>query len=274
MERSYLFVPGNQFERIGKALISNADAVIVDLEDSVAISEKHNARIMAEKALNSFNLNGKAVYIRINDMKSSFWEEDLKFVSKYKHFGVLLPKAESPDEIRQVDQFLNEPYKIIPLIETAKGVLEAFNIASASKNVFRLAFGAVDYCLNLGITLSVNELELLFPRSALAVASKAAGIESPIDTVYVDLNNESGLKKETEIALQLGLYAKMCIHPKQVDIVNQVYAISEKDEKWAKEIVVAFEQAELEGTAAISLNGIMIDYPVYKQALSILKKKE
>lgn len=270
--RSYLFVPGNQYDRIGKAIHSKADAVIIDLEDSIAKSEKANARECVENYLEQSTLNLKNVYLRVNDINSSFWEKDVELVAKYPSLGVMLPKAESAEDIHLVNKILSTEQKIIPLIETAKGIMFASQIANSTKNVIRLAFGAVDYCLDLGISITQNEHELIYPRSSLVIASKAAGIGSPIDTVFVNIVDDDGLIEETKLAIQLGLFAKLCIHPEQVILVNQLFFPPENDIQWAQEVVAVFEREESNGKAAIELNGTMIDYPVYKQALSIMDR--
>ncbi|MFD1037459.1 HpcH/HpaI aldolase/citrate lyase family protein [Virgibacillus byunsanensis] len=272
MDKSYLFVPGNQFERIGKAIRSEADAVIIDLEDSIAIKEKNNARSCAERALDHYEIDDKQVYIRINDLKSDFWTKDAELLVKYPFVSVMLPKTESAEDIYSLNSNLSFGQKIIPLIETAKGIASSTEIATSAQNIVRLAFGAVDYCLDLGISITQNEHELIYPRSSLVVASRAADIQSPIDTVYVNIEDDSGFLEETKLAIQLGLFAKLCIHPKQVKLVNQLFVPSKTDVQWAKEVITTFEEAESQGLASIKLNGGMIDYPVYKQALSIVER--
>lgn len=264
---TYLFVPGNQYDRIGKAIRSNTDAVIIDLEDSIAINEKEKARECVERYFKQNNLVSKKVYVRVNDLRSDYWEKDLELLVKYPFSGVMLPKTESAEDIRELNKNISIEQEIIPLIETGKGIMFSYHIATSAQNVIRLAFGAVDYCLDLGISITPNELELIYPRSSLVVASRAAHIASPIDTVFIDINDDSGLVEETKLAIQLGLFAKLCIHPRQVEKVNRLFLPSEKDIQLAEEVVEVFEKAESNGLAAIKLNGKMIDYPVYKQAL-------
>ncbi|TWI54740.1 citrate lyase subunit beta/citryl-CoA lyase [Halalkalibacter nanhaiisediminis] len=182
----------------------------------------------------------------------------------------MLPKAESAEAIYKLKKELSANQWIFPIIETAKGMVSASELVTSSKKVSRLAFGAIDYCLDLGISKTVSQDELLYPRSTLVVASKAAGIDPPIDTVFTDFKDENGLKAETDCAKQLGLLAKLCIHPNQVKIVNRILTPSPEELSWAKKVINAFEEAEEKGIAAISLNGKMIDYPVYKQAVGIV----
>ncbi|MFB4165719.1 CoA ester lyase [Alteribacillus sp. JSM 102045] len=272
MERSYLFVPGNKPERINKALDSKADAVIIDLEDAVAVDAKTEARQQVEEQLKGLGPVSKSLFLRINDINTPFWKEDMKLVKDFSLTGVMMPKAQSSEEVCEIANELTEEQVIIPLIETAKGVSAAFNIAGSSNKVTRIAFGAVDYCLDLGISISENQNELQYPRSVITVASRAANIEPPIDTVFVDISDDEGLKKETKRAKQLGMFSKLCIHPRQVGMVNELFSPSLKEQRWAKKVITSFEKAENEGVAAIQVDGIMIDYPVYKQAIAIVQR--
>lgn len=270
VEKTYLFVPGNHPDRITKALDSEASAVIIDLEDSIALSEKESTRRSVAKKLEQINLTEKPIYIRVNDLNSEFWVDDVLLAAEFPHLGVMLPKAESKTDIEKVNHYLSIEQAIIPLIETATGVMCVYDIAHSATNVMRLAFGAIDYSLDIGVSLTPTGEELHYPRSVLVIASKAAGISSPIDTVYADIKNEEGLINEVKRAKQLGFFAKMCIHPAQLPIVNQLLLPTEKELKWARDVVMAFEDAEEKGIAAINLNGKMVDYPVYKQASQIL----
>jgi citrate lyase subunit beta/citryl-CoA lyase len=253
-------------------LNSEADAIIIDLEDSIALTEKRAARENVADVLVQMVKHKKPIYIRVNDLNSDFWVDDVEMVSKFPGLGIMLPKAESKKDIERLNARLTSEQFIIPLVETAKGVMDAYEISRAGINVKRLAFGAVDYCLDMGVSISTTGEELHYARSLLAIASKAAEIESPIDTVFVDINNDEGLMKETERAKQLGFLAKLCIHPRQLKIVNGLFTPSDEEIVWAEEVRMAFEKAESKGLAAINLHGKMIDYPVYKQAIQILKR--
>lgn len=272
MERSYLFVPGHRTDLIKKALSTETDAVIVDLEDAVANERKEEIRYQVFDALRDIGRNLKKIYLRINETKSPFYRGDVELALQLPITGVVLPKAQSREELLQLDKLLLEKSKIIPLIESAKGVFFCKDIASASRNVERIAFGAVDYCLDMGISITDQQEELIFPRSLIAVASRTSGIEPPIDTVYVNFKDLEGLKEEAKRAKRLGFLAKLCIHPEQVNIVNQIFSPTMEEQNWAKEIIKAFEKAELQGVATIQVDGTMVDYPVYKQALQIMKR--
>ncbi|PWA08137.1 CoA ester lyase [Pueribacillus theae] len=271
MEKSYLFVPGNRTDRVAKALHSNAEAVIIDLEDAVAVEEKEKVRNDVNKLLKDLSATKKKLYVRINDMNTPFWKKDVHVVASHPFLGVMLPKTNRAEEIRALEKELSNQ-AIIPLIETAKGILNAYEIASASSKVKRLAFGALDYCLDIGISHLQSEEALLFPRSTLVVASRAAGIKPPIDTVFSDFRDEKGLTMEAERVKSLGFYAKLCIHPKQVETINRIFSPTQSEIDWAEKVISAFERAEKKGLAAIDLDGTMIDYPVYRQALQIKER--
>ncbi|KIL45138.1 HpcH/HpaI aldolase/citrate lyase family protein [Jeotgalibacillus soli] len=273
MIKSYLFVPGNRPDRIQKAINGEAEAIIIDLEDAIPSSEKERIREVVRNVLTTCtNPLSKKIFVRINDVTTDYYDEDVLMVASFPQVGVMLAKSESAKDIQNLVNELSDDQQIIPLIESAKGVLISFDIASASSCVSRLAFGALDYCLDLDITVTVHGQELIYPRSLLAVASKAAGIAPPIDTVYVDITNEDGLIQETHRAKDLGMTAKLCIHPNQVKQVNAIFSPSLEEIKWCEKIVEAYEKAEKNGLSAIQLNNKMVDFPVYKKAISILER--
>jgi citrate lyase subunit beta / citryl-CoA lyase len=274
--RSYLFVPGTKQNLIKKAVSSDADCVILDLEDAVAISEKENARETVSEILLNYSLE-KEMIVRINDLHTPYWEKDLICAIRGGAKGVMVPKSENGSEIKMLCRMAREvlaeaprDFKVIPLIETAKGVQFAYSISSSDDMISRLAFGSIDFSLDIGCDLTPNGLELLFARSQIVIVSKAAGIDSPIDAVYPDLNNDSGLGMEAKFAKQLGFKAKLIIHPKQIQTVHKSFAPTETEVVIAKDIVQAFEAAEKSGVASIKVNNQLVDYPVYKKAKSIV----
>lgn len=276
IKRSFLFVPGNNLSIIRKATFSDADCVIIDLEDAVAQSEKVTVRETVKEALLSFGRQ-KDIIVRINDISTPYWKKDLAYAVENGAKGVMMPKAESADGVRLVCQearkiskdVLNE-FEIIPLIETAKGVQFAYLIAAADTMILRMAFGSIDFSLDIDCELTPNGLELLYARSQIVTASKAAGINAPIDAVYPDLSNEEGLEYEAKFARQVGFKAKLIIHPKQIPAVHSVFTPSETEIKRARDIVLAFEEAEKNGIASIKVQNQLVDYPVYKKAKSLL----
>jgi len=274
--RSYLFVPGSHREMINKAVYLNADSVILDLEDAVAISEKESAREIVKESLIRFGKE-KEMIVRINDLDTPYWEEDLKCAVSNGAAGIMVPKSEDYQRIKSLCENIREfssnysrPFQVIPLIETAKGVQFVHSIATADELIVRIAFGSIDFSLDIDCELTTNGLELLFARSQIVIASRAAGIGAPIDTVYPGLDNEAGLEKEAKMAKQLGFKAKLMIHPKQIEIVHQIFSASQEEINQATAIVKAFEQAENNGIASIMVNNQFVDYPVYKKAKNIL----
>lgn len=275
--QSYLFVPGAKEQIIKKAITSNADIVIIDLEDAVAEDEKENARQLLITINKEVNIQQRELCVRINGIDSEHWKSDLEAVYKANINNVMLPKCESKEDIEQLTRFAEERcilnFSIIPLIESAKGVLNAYEIAKSHHAIQRLAFGSVDYSLDIGVELSKEETELLFARSMLVNSSAAAGIESPIDCPYIDFNNEEGFITTVTNAKKLGMKAKLLIHPKQIELLHKLYMYSEEEINQSKAIVQLFEEALLDGKAAISYEGKMIDYPVYKQAKRIISRE-
>lgn len=272
LEKSYLFVPASKPERIAKALQTKADAIIIDLEDAVALAQKDSVRRSLTKAIPKFQHVEKKIILRINDRTTPFWKADVQFAARYEFLGVMLPKVNGPEDVKALATYLHENQEIIPLVETAKGIQFAYEIATASPATSRLAFGAIDYCLDLGISVSPTSEELLYPRSRVVVASRAAGLIPPIDTVFANFVDIDGLVTDAKRAKQLGFQAKLCIHPKQLDVVNEVFLPTEVELEWAFQVVSAFEQVEKEGSGSIQLNGKMVDYPVYKQAIQIIQR--
>jgi len=275
--RTLLFVPGDNERRMEKALSAGADAVIFDLEDSVAVLEKVNAR----KTVAAFlKLPRKCkVYVRINSLGTDFWREDLILVVKNGADGVMLPKAENDEQIKFVDrlmgslegEFERSALDLMPLVETAQGVIFAFNIACASKRVSRLAFGALDYTMDIGTSFSKEGGEVFYARSHLVNASRAAGILPPVDTVFPDIKDTTGFERDLHVAKQLGMFGKLVIHPNQIEPANRMFSPSNEEIEWAQRVLSAFEAAEAEGKGVIQVDGKMVDYPVAVRARRILK---
>lgn len=280
MSRSYLFVPSMNLSVIKKAVSSSADIVIIDLEDAVALTEKQTAREVLREALTVYKKESEII-VRINDLGTSFWEEDLEVAIANGARGIMIPKAETEQEVQAVSNRIrkirgdkDEEFKLIPLIESAKGVQFAYMIASADPLVSALAFGSIDFSLDIDCELTPEGLELLFARSQLVIASKAAGINSPIDAVFPDLSDEEGLEKQALFAKQLGFKSKLVIHPKQLELVHRVFSHTAKEIAAAKEVVEAFEKAEESGIASITVGGQFVDYPVYKKAKKVLGNRK
>lgn len=268
--RTYLFVPALEEKMILKASGTEADTIIIDLEDSVACSEKETTREMICAFLKKENIPDKRVFIRINDPKTIYFKEDISMCADAGVDGVMIPKAETADDIRKVTAVTGEDISLLPLIETAKGIRNIYDIAQAHPCVERLAFGSIDYSLDIDCALTSTGEELLYARSKLVNDSRAAGIGAPIDAVFPDLNDEEGLKQEACQSKRLGFKGKMIIHPNQIVPVHDVFSPTEAEIDAYRQMVEKFEQAEKEGRASIEYKGQMVDYPVYKKAKKIV----
>lgn len=258
--RSYLFVPGNRPDRFAKACAAGADAVVLDLEDSVAAADKLKAR----EAVAAWLTAAQPVLVRVNTSDSEWFRDDLSLSRKPGIAGVLLPKAERVEDIRLVAESFGAEAPILPQIETAQGFRNALALAG-TKPVQRLLFGSIDFQLDLGMT--AEEEELLYFRSQIALDSRLAGIRPPVDGVTTDINNAERVRADTLRARRLGFGGKMCIHPKQVPVVNECFTPSAEEEAWARRVVEASSQAQ---GAATSVDGKMVDRPVLARAEVIL----
>ena len=280
-----LFVPANNWRLIQSAKRATPDAVILDLEDAVPIGEKETARWFVKDASGLLKEADQNVIIRVNGLATSLTEEDLKFAIQESVDGIMLPKSESKEGILELEMLMQKEEKskriakvsIIPLIESAKGILNAFEIATASERVIAISFGAVDYMRDFGrsyFTLSSHQSELLYARSRLVVSARTAGVLA-IDTPFFGLIiDKEGIIRESKIASSLGFKGKLCIHPMHVEPINQVFSPSEKDVDLAGKIVKEYEAAKARGLGATSFEGRMIDEATYKLARETLITSE
>ena len=259
---SYLFVPGNRPDRYAKAIAAEADAVVVDLEDAVPPSEKAAARA----ALAAWLSPQHPVLIRVNAAQNPAFREDLALCKAPGVAGVLLPKAEAAEDIRILAENSAASTPILPLIETARGFWNLHALAQ-SRKVQRFAFGSIDFQVDLGI--QGEEEELLYFRSHLVLVSRVAGLEPPVDGVTTAIDDAERVRKETLRAKRLGFGGKLCIHPRQVNVVNECFEPTAEEEKWARLIV---EAAEAVHGAAVSVDGKMVDRPVIARAEAILAR--
>ncbi|HTG21927.1 MAG TPA: CoA ester lyase [Reyranella sp.] len=274
MYRSFLFAPGNHARKVMKVFECGADNVILDLEDAVAKAEKVATRALVVEALKRERKCG--AYIRVNAFTTEFCYGDAVAVVGPGLDGIILPMVESREQIVAFDWLVGSLERerglspggidVIPIIETGKGIANARAIAAAGTRVKRMAFGAGDYTLDMNMEWTLAESELEHARAEMAVASRAAGLEAPIDTVWVHINDLEGLAGSAKRAKQLGFQGKMCIYPPQVDLVNRAFTPTEKEVAFARRVVAAFEKAEREGSSSIQLDGFFIDYPIVYKA--------
>jgi len=272
VRRSRLYLPGNEPKFFVNAGLHSPDGIILDLEDSVAPSEKDAAQLLVRNSLRSVDFYGAERMVRINQLPKGI--DDLKYIVPNNVNVILIPKCESAEQIHQLEkeveklkkQFkVENPIYFMPIIESALGVIKAFEIASASKNNCALAIGLEDYTADIGTQRTNEGRESIFARQMLVNAAKAAGIQA-IDTVFSDVADMEALRQSVLEAKSLGFEGKGCIHPRQIKVVHEALAPTVEEIEKAKKIVQAFEEAEKKGLGVVSLGSKMIDPPVVKRA--------
>ncbi len=273
LRRSRLYLPGNEPKFYINAGLHNPDGIILDLEDSVAPSEKDAAQLIVRNALRAVDFYGAERMVRINQLPKGL--DDLKYIVPHGVNVILIPKCESAEQIRQVElevESLKKIHKVkndiffMPIVESALSVVKAYEIASASDSVCSLAIGLEDYTADIGTQRTNEGKESFFARSMVVNAAKAAGVQA-IDTVFSDVNDMEALKQSVLEAKALGFEGKGCIHPRQVKVVHEAFAPAPEEIEKAKKIVIAFEDAKKKGIGVVSLGSKMIDAPVVKRAL-------
>ncbi|GHV37421.1 putative citrate lyase, beta subunit [Spirochaetia bacterium] len=279
LRRTMLFVPGNNPGMIRDAGIYKADCIMFDLEDSVSINEKDSARFLVYQALTTLHYPEKELVVRINDPGARLGKDDLEAIVRTGKAVIRLPKTECAKDVTDCAALIEGIEKkigaeigstrMMAAIESAAGVLNAKEIALASKRLIGIALGAEDYVTDLKTNRSPEGIELLFGRSMVLLAARAAGIDA-IDTVFSNVNDEEGLKREAALIRQLGFDGKSIINPRQIKTIHEVFTPSEKEIANAFAVLDAIKQAEKNGSGVISLNGKMIDKPVVARAERVL----
>ncbi|MDU4961355.1 MAG: aldolase/citrate lyase family protein [Sporomusaceae bacterium] len=278
LRRAMMFMPGNNPAMLQSAGIYGADTVIFDLEDAVAITEKDAARHLVHNAIKRFRYPCE-VAVRINHIQTPFGLKDLEVVLPAKPDLIRLPKAETADDIREIDQIITkveqehgfEPgcIRMMAAIETAQGLMNAYQIATASPRMVALAIGGEDFIADLRTTRSKQGHELFVARSQLVLAARAAGL-MVIDSVFADVNDEETFIAETKMIKQLGFDGKSVINPRQIRIVKDIFAPSDKEIMQARRILKAYQEALDRKSGVIALDGKMIDTPIVNRAERVL----
>lgn len=269
-----MFVPGNNPAMMQDAFIYGPDSIMLDLEDSVTMAEKDAARLLVHHALKTIDYGNTEMVVRINPLNTPYGKKDIEAVVKAGVHVIRMPKTETAEEVIEVEREIERVEKeigcpgrtkIMAAIESTLGVVNAYAIATASKRMMGIALGAEDYCANLKTQRSQDGAELLLARQTIVVAARAAGIDA-LDTVYSNLNDMETFRKEVELIKKLGFDGKSIINPRQIEVVNEVFAPTQKDIDKAKTILAAIKEAEKRGTGVVAVNGKMVDRPVVIRA--------
>ena len=284
MIRSMLFLPGNTPKMFEKGPFLDADALILDLEDAVSPREKDAARVLVRNALRTVDFRGKEIIVRINAPGlGNIWQEDIRQVVMPGLDVIMIPKSESGEMIRLVDGEISTAekakgipegkIKLMPLIETCRGIENAYEIASASPRVCGLFLGAEDLTADMRCKRTREGAEIHFARTALLNAARAAGVDA-FDTPFTDVNDIEGLTADAAKARSFGFTGKASISPRHLEGINRVFSPSDEEIEYSKEVVAAIEDAERSGKGVVAVRGKMVDKPVVMRARQTLKLAE
>ena len=279
-----LFTPGNQPQRITKALTQlPTDAVILDLEDAVALDQKTSTRTPIAAALT--HPRTPRLYVRVNDPSTPFFFGDLDSVVHPGLDGIMLPKTASPEHVYLADAYLThlererglppKSIELMPLIENATGAValrRLCRLAKQTQRVKQIGFGATDFTNDISATWTDDESQLLLVCSQMVLSSREAGLGPPIDSVYPLYKDHPGYEARCRRSRALGFGGRMCIHPDQLEATNCLYAPTEDEIAWAKDVIAAFEEAESKGIAALTVRGQLVDYAFVTRAKQILDR--
>jgi citrate lyase subunit beta/citryl-CoA lyase len=278
LRRSRLYIPGNEPKYFVNAGLFRPDGVILDLEDSVHSGEKDAARLLVRNALRTVDFMGAERMVRINQLPLGL--EDLEAIVPEQPEMILIPKVETADQVREVDAAISRilaemgsdrPLWLMPILESALGIENAFEIARTGERMAALTIGLEDYAADLGVPRSPEGVESHYARNRLVNAAKATGVQA-IDSVYGQVDDLEGLRTWGENARALGFAGMGCLHPRQIPVVNEAFTPPERQIQRALTIVAAFEKAQAEGLGVVSLGSKMIDPPVVKQALRLVEQ--
>lgn len=282
MRRSMLFMPGNNSGMLLNADALGADSVILDLEDAVSPAEKDSARILVRNALKYLDYSDCEIIIRINSLDTDFWQKDLDEIIPLKPHMIMPPKVNSAKDVQTVADYIKivekkhnmkNPTYIIPLIETALGVENAFEIATSTDRVKAIFLGAEDLTADLRCKRTKKGDEIFYSRGRIITAARAANIDV-YDTPFTDVEDEEGLIEDAMFAKSLGFTGKAAISPRHVMAINEVFSPTIEEIEYAKEVMDIIKLAKEQGKGAISLHGKMIDAPIVARAKQTLEMAE
>lgn len=283
MRRSMLFLPGNTPNIIINGEILGADAVILDLEDAVAPTEKDSARILVRNAIQLMGFGKCEVIVRINSTDTDFWMKDLDAIIPVKPNLIMPPKIGCAEDVQRVDEYITKleeklgmeknSVKLIPLIETALGVENAFNIASSTKRVAAIFLGGEDLTADLHCKRTKEGNEISYARSRMVIAARAAGVDV-YDTPFTDVNDDEGIYTDSRYAKSLGFTGKASISPRHVKAINEVFSPTMQEIDYAYEVMEAIRIGKAQGKGAVALRGKMIDAPIVARAQQTIDMAE
>lgn len=279
MRRTMLYVPGNNAGMVKDVHIYGSDSIMFDLEDSVSINEKESARFLVYQALKTIDYGSKEIVVRVNGLNTPYGHEDFKAMVNARADIIRLPKTECADDVIEADNLITKlekengieegTIKLFAAIESALGVLNAYEIAKSSERLVGIAIGAEDFVTDIKTTRSSEGIELLNARSQIVLAARATGL-SVIDTVFSDVEDEEGLIRETKLIKQLGFDGKSVINPRQIGPVHEIFTPTKLEIEKSVRIIEAIKEAEAKGSGVISLDGKMIDKPIVERARRVL----
>ena len=283
LRRTMMFVPGNNPGLMKDAHLYGADSLMFDLEDSVKLAEKDAARFLVYNALINLNHGDVERVVRVNPLDTEFGKADIEAMVKAGVNIIRLPKSETAQDVIDVDNYITKCEKkygievgstgMMAAIESALGIINAYSIATASKRLIGIALGAEDYVTDLKTKRTPSGIELLAARGQIIIASRAAGIAA-LDTVFSNINDEEGFRREVQLIKDLGFDGKSVINPRQIASVVEIFTPTQKEIDQAERVIEALKEAESKGLGVISLNGKMIDKPVVMRAERILELAE
>lgn len=283
LRRSLLFVPGAEPRKLEKARLAPADTLLLDLEDSVAPPQKAEARANVAAVLRAGRSETTELAVRVNALGTPYFEEDLQAVIEAGGRSILLPKADSVEQIGAVAAALDAlegerrltpdaTAKLLLLIETPAGIVQAAAIGGSTARVEGLCFGHADFSLSMGLSEADATHGIVYhARCTLVIAAKACGI-APIDCVHVAVKDEAAFRADTELGLRLGYEGKLCIHPRQVEIANEVYTPGQAQLDYALRVIEGYERAQADGRGVFTLDGKMIDAPLVAVQQRVLER--
>ena len=280
--RALLFMPGDDRHKIEKGAALGVDGVIMDLEDGVALNRKEVARETIATALQEIDFGATERLVRINPVVvDGIYETDIAAIAPLKPDGLVIPKVESTQQMRVISQQLTAieheqgwpigTIRLLPIIESALGVVNLREITASDDRLSALIFGAEDLAGDIGARRTPDGWEVFYARSAVVIHAKALGLEA-IDTIYPYLENMNGLESETEQALYMGFTGKLAIHPRQVEPIQNVFTPSPADIQRAQRLITAFAEHQASGTGAFALDGKMVDMPMIRSARAVLDR--